>query len=108
MVRMTADLADILKYALTDPLEPITLEEEIGYLKKYIAIQHLRFGERFIIYYEVDERLLQAPVFRLMLQPIIENSILHGIRYREGTGYIKLTVFERDGFVSGSLTPEPA
>lgn len=99
VVRMTADLADILKYALTDPLQPITLEEEIGYLKKYIAIQHLRFGERFIIYYEVDERILQAPVFRLMLQPIIENSILHGIRYREGTGYIKLTVFERDGWI---------
>ena len=34
-----------------------------------------------------------------MLQPIIENSILHGIRYREGTGYIKLTVFERDGWI---------
>lgn len=99
VVRMTADLADILKYALTDPLQPITLEEEIGYLKKYIAIQHLRFGERFIIYYEVDETLLQTPVFRLMLQPIIENSILHGIRYREGTGYIKLTVFERDGWI---------
>lgn len=99
VVRMTADLADILKYALTDPLQPITLEEEIGYLKKYIAIQHLRFGERFIIYYEVDETLLQTPVFRLMLQPIIENSILHGIRYREGTGYIKLTVFEREGVI---------
>ena len=99
VVRMTADLADILKYALTDPLQPITLEEEIGYLKKYIAIQHLRFGERFIIYYEVDEALLQTPVFRLMLQPIIENSILHGIRYREETGYIKLTVFERDGWI---------
>ncbi len=99
VVRMTSYLADILKYALADPLQPITLEEEIGYLKKYVAIQHMRFGERFIIYYEVEEGLLQTPVFRLMLQPIIENSILHGIRYREETGYIKLTVYERGDII---------
>ncbi len=99
VVRMTSCLADILKYALADPLQPITLEEEIGYLKKYVAIQHMRFGERFIIYYEVEDGLLQTPVFRLMLQPIIENSILHGIRYREETGYIKLTVYERGDII---------
>ena len=99
VVRMTSYLADILKYALADPLQPITLEEEIGYLKKYVAIQHMRFGERFIIYYEVEEGLLHTPVFRLMLQPIIENSILHGIRYREETGYIKLTVYERGDII---------
>ena len=99
VVRMTSYLADILKYALADPLQPITLEEEIGYLKKYVAIQHMWFGERFIIYYEVEEGLLHTPVFRLMLQPIIENSILHGIRYREETGYIKLTVYERGDII---------
>lgn len=96
VIRMTSYLADILKYALADPLEPITLREEIGYLKKYVAIQHMRFGEQFIIYYEVEEELLATPVFRLMLQPIIENSILHGIRDKGEKGYIKLTVFSRN------------
>lgn len=94
-MRMTCCLADILKYALADPLKPITLREEIENLKKYVTIQHMRFGEQFIIYYEVDEELKETPVFRLMLQPIIENSILHGIRYRKEKGYIKLTVFAR-------------
>ena len=96
VIRMTSYLADILKYALADPLEPITLREEIGYLKKYVAIQHMRFGEQFIIYYEVEDELLVTPVFRLMLQPIIENSILHGIRDQGKRGYIKLTVFSRN------------
>lgn len=95
VVRMTAMLADILKYALSDPTEPITLREEIAYLKEYVAIQHLRFGEHFIIYYEVDDSLYEMPVFRLMLQPLIENSISHGVRDRADTGYIKLIVQDR-------------
>ena len=96
VVRMTSYLSDILKYALSDPLHPITLSEEIGYLKKYVAIQHMRFGDQFILYYEVEEELLDLPVFRLMLQPIIENSILHGIRDKGEKGYIKLTVCRRE------------
>lgn len=95
VVRMTSYLSDILKYALSDPLQPISLQEEIGYLKKYVAIQHMRFGEQFILYYEVEEELSELPVFRLMLQPIIENSILHGIRDKGEKGYIKLTVCRR-------------
>ncbi len=99
VVRMTEALSDILRYALSDPLQPITLREEIEYLKKYVAIQHMRFGQQFILYYEVEEEQLELPVFRLMLQPIIENSILHGIRDKGETGYIKLTVFQRDDVV---------
>jgi len=95
ITRMTSNLADILKYALADATTPIALKDEIAYLKKYIEIQKYRFGERFIIYYEVEEGLEELPVFRLMLQPLIENSISHGIRDCERNGYIKLTVFRR-------------
>lgn len=93
------NLSDILKYALASPMETISLKEEVEYLKKYITIQHFRFGERFIIYYEVEEELMQMHVFRLMLQPLVENSILHGIRHKDGRGYIKLQIFERGGKV---------
>ena len=97
--RLTQSLADILKYSLADPMTTIPLSEEILYLKRYVAIQKSRFGDKFIIYYDVEENLLDFPVFRLMLQPLIENSILHGVRYREGRGHIKLTAFERKGRV---------
>lgn len=97
VIQMTSDLADIMKYALSDPLCPITLNEEIAYLKKYVAIQKRRFGDRFIIYYEVEEQMYEFPVFRLMLQPIIENAILHGVRYKDERGYIKLVIFRRNG-----------
>lgn len=64
-----------------------------------VAIQKFRFGEKFIIYYEVDEELMDLRVFRLMLQPLVENSILHGVRYKEDRGYIKVQIFCRGGKV---------
>lgn len=77
-------------------MEPISLQEEISYLKKYVAIQKIRFGDRFIVYYEIEEGLEQLMVFHLMLQPLMENSILHGVRNKETRGYIKLQVFKRN------------
>lgn len=89
----TEQLGEILKYALGDVYQQVTLTEEIQYLKKYIEIQKLRFGEKFIVYYEIDEDLYHFRVFRLLLQPIVENSILHGVRFRE-KGYIKIKIFK--------------
>ena len=85
------ELIDILKYALGNSNQKVSLAREIQYLKKYVNIQKLRFGDKFILYYEVDEGLMDFQVFRLLLQPIVENSILHGVRYRE-KGYIKVKI----------------
>ncbi len=88
------DLSDILKYALGNPAQPVSLREELIYLKEYVNIQKYRFGDKFIVYYEIDDDLLDYHVFRLMLQPLLENSILHGVRMLERTGYIKIKVFQ--------------
>ncbi len=85
------ELSDILKYALGDSKQKVSLSREIQYLKKYVNIQKLRFGDKFILYYEIDEDLMDFQVFRLLLQPIVENSILHGVRYRD-RGYIKIKI----------------
>ena len=73
-------LSDILKYALEDVNKLVTLKEELSYLKKYMTVQQYRFGTRFIIYYDIEEELENAMVFRMMLQPVLENCLLHGIR----------------------------
>lgn len=103
VVRMTGLLSDILKYALADPMQTIRLEEEINYLRKYVEIQHMRFGDHFILYYEVDESLENLPVYRLMLQPLIENAISHGVRDKEERGYIKLMIQDRGNAVHFSV-----
>lgn len=95
--RVLQNLSDILKYSLEDPMSMVPLREEIGYLKQYVEIQKYRFGETFIVYYEIEECLYDAMVFRLLLQPLLENSILHGLRGQNKTGYIKLRAYQREG-----------
>ena len=54
-----------MKYALGNSNEKVSFAREIQYLKKYVNIQKLRFGDKFILYYEVDEELMDFQVFRL-------------------------------------------
>lgn len=85
-------VSDILKYSLTDPQKSVSLREELDYLKKYVEVQHYRFGDRFIAYYEVDEEAMDAEVFRLMLQPVVENALLHAMQGLSRRGYLKVRV----------------
>ena len=93
IAEITEELSDILKYALGDPKQQVSLSEEIQYLKRYVNIQKMRFGDKFILYYEIEENLKEHHVFRLLLQPIVENSILHGVRDRDH-GYIKIKIYQ--------------
>lgn len=93
------ELSDILKYAFSDPVQPVSLRDELNYLKEYVNIQKYRFGDKFIVYYEINEELLDVYVFRLMLQPLLENSILHGVRNLERKGFIKIKIFRRGGYL---------
>jgi sensor histidine kinase YesM len=87
------ELSSIMKYALTDPTELVSLKEELNYLKAYIEIQEVRFNNNIVTYYEIDDSLLEYSVFRLMLQPIIENSVNHGIRSSNERCCIKIRVY---------------
>lgn len=89
------ELSRIMKYALTNPTEFVALREELGYLKAYIEIQEVRFNNNIVVYYEIDELLQEYYVFRLMLQPIIENSVNHGIRASNKRCCIKIKIYRR-------------
>lgn len=82
------DLSGILKYALSSPQEPVTLADELKCLRRYVDIQRYRFGDQFVLYTEVEEDLRQAKVFRMMLQPLVENSMIHGLNGLKERGYI--------------------
>ena len=93
------ELSKIMKYALTNPTEFVSLREEMNYLKAYIEIQEVRFNNNIVIYYEVDDSLLEHSVFRLMLQPIIENSVNHGIRSTNARCCIKIKVRRKMNYI---------
>lgn len=74
----------------------ITLERELELLEKYLDIQSLRFEDRFACEIDVDERFQRCIVPKLILQPLVENSIIHGVANMDG-GYIKLSAREESG-----------
>lgn len=93
--RIIEALSDILKYSLQNTASMVTLKDEIEYLKKYDHIQRYRYEDKYILYYDYDEELENSPIIRLILQPLIENSLYHGIKPLEGSGFIKLKITEK-------------
>lgn len=95
---MTLQLSRLLRVSLeSSARQKIPLGEEIEFLRNYIAIQQTRFRDRLTVDMDVDPRLLSEPVPSLVLQPLVENAIRHGIAKSSAPGHIHITaVRERD------------
>jgi signal transduction histidine kinase len=91
--RMLAAISDFLRMILRTSSEPkVTVERELALLRHYIDIQRVRFGEKLSVRFDVDESLTPAVVPSLLLQPLVENSIRHGIGPRASGGTIIVRV----------------
>jgi two-component system sensor histidine kinase YesM len=88
-------LGRLLKNTFKQKSTIISLNEELGMIKDYVYIQQTRYRDKFQVYYEVDEQLLQAKCVKFILQPIVENAIFHGIEPKEEPGIIKIKVSGR-------------
>lgn len=74
---MISALSELLRYSLDEPMKKVTVKEEIEATKSYIELQTCRLGEEFQVIWEYQPEVLSMPMLRLLLQPIIENSISH-------------------------------
>lgn len=84
-------LGKYLREAISSKRKFILLEEEIQNIRNYVKIQQLSYGDKIQIIFQVDEALLEAVVPKLILQPLVENSIVHGIEPKIGRGRIAIT-----------------
>lgn len=88
---MVTRLSNFLRYSLdNDPMQKVTLEQEITTLKLYLGIEKVRFEERLEIDFQVDEAAEKALIPSLILQPLVENSIKYAIAKSEKGGTISL------------------
>jgi two-component system LytT family sensor kinase len=97
-VAMIAGLGDLLRRLLDGGARQLVpLAEELSFLERYVEINTLRFGARLNVTVEVPIELSGALVPSLVLQPLIENAIVHGIAKREEGGSIRVTASENHG-----------
>lgn len=73
------DLSDLFRHALADQGEAVTLAQETALAERYLAIEQVRFGERLRVEWALDPAAGGARVPPLMLQPLVENAVLHGV-----------------------------
>jgi two-component system sensor histidine kinase YesM len=87
-----------LRYTIDKVERQIPLKEEVRFVQSYIQIQQLRYGERLRVQYEIDEDLFDIPIPKLILQPLVENALYHGIDGMEygGTIWISALRFENE------------
>jgi len=99
--RMIARLADFFRATLDDNgTYESPLRDELDITRLYLEIEKTRLGERLIVIEEIDSSLLEAGVPRLLLQPLVENAVRHGIAKRRDGGELFMTAFqEKDDLV---------
>jgi signal transduction histidine kinase len=94
--RMIGSLSELLRATLQRDGHLVTLEDELGLADRYLAIQQARFGDRLQVDIGVAEGLRKCRVPRLILQPLLENAIHHGVSPRVGGGRVRV-IAERLG-----------
>ena len=95
---MIVGLSEFLRRASEDShRSQVTLAEEVEYLQRYLDIQKVRFGERLQVSVDIPAELLRAQVPNLLLQPLVENAIKHGIAKRVAGGAIRVAGARRNG-----------
>ncbi len=97
--KMLISLGFLLENSLGRYDELITIEEEMKCLENYCELQKMRYGKKFELHHEVEETLRQIKVPVLLLQPIVENSILHAFEDMEEMGMISISIQEVSEYV---------
>lgn len=87
---MLADLAELFRVALSAGGEAVTLADEIDLAQRYLAIEQVRFGSRLAVTWELDDAVAGAKVPSLLLQPLLENAVRHGIEPAAAGGTIRV------------------
>jgi two-component sensor histidine kinase len=96
-VSMIVGLSEFLRRASADShRSQVTLAEEVEYVQRYVDIQKVRFGERLQVSMDIAPDLLDAQVPNLLLQPLVENAIKHGVAKRVSGGTVRVTGARRD------------
>lgn len=101
---MLEDLAELFRQALADPRDSVTLADEIGLAERYLAIEQVRFGDRLRIRWDLDMAAGSARLPPLLLQPLVENAVKHGVEPSPQGGKLRIRTERRGARVVIEVT----
>jgi two-component system LytT family sensor kinase len=102
--RMIARLSDLLRLALdNEGVQEVTLKQELELLERYLEIEQTRFRDRLTVEMSIEPETLDARVPNLILQPLVENAIQHGLAPRRGQGRIEIGARRTNGTLAISV-----
>jgi two-component system sensor histidine kinase YesM len=99
VVTMTSSLARLLRQSLSSE-EDVSLEQEIKYVESYLVIQKMRYQDKLEFSLDMEESVGHARIPKLVLQPLVENAIYHGLKYKEGKGKLFVQAYEQGNNVA--------
>lgn len=95
VVLMTSSLAKLLRQSISNENEVLTIEQEIAYIVSYLTIQKMRYKDKLEYEIDIDEDIYQNEIVKLILQPIVENAIYHGIKFKETMCLLRIQGYSR-------------
>ena len=93
------DLSDLFRHALVEGEDSVSLADEIALAQRYLAIEQVRFGERLRVQWALDAEADQAQLPPLLLQPLVENAVLHGVEPSATGADLKISTQRRGAVV---------
>ena len=103
-VSIVTALAKFFRISLSKGKNIITVKDEVEHVRNYLMIQNMRFKNRFEYSIDVDEEVLSYSSLKLMLQPLVENAIYHGMEFMDGDGEIDVKVFKENESLYFTIT----
>lgn len=89
---MSKALGDMFRYSIKTTSELVPLAEELNHVNNYLVIQQIRYGPKITYTFHIQEDLLQSKILKLILQPIVENALYHGLELKKGKGELRITI----------------
>mgnify|MGYP001851967315 CR=1 FL=1 len=100
---LSNSLGRFFRISLSKGAEVISIRDEIAHVRSYLTIQGIRYSEKMKYEIDIPEKLMECTVLKLVLQPLVENSIYHGIKEKEGMSLIRITAEEETGQMGEKL-----
>lgn len=99
VAEISESLSDLFKYSMKGLDVPVKLQDEIEHIDNYMRIIQYRFRDRFAFYKQVEDRVLDVNIPKLLIQPLVENAVNHGLKDKQEDGEIHLRCFQDEQYL---------